>query len=127
MIPSKADLLPYVKNRKEAAKKFEVTEKTIINWLKKYDLYQPKPNYGCKKLNGQKVLEIRKLHSDGVSIKELAKKYKVTFATISRVIHNLTYREEKYTAIVNVVYNHDVSSKNETSNKGKGETWKELF
>jgi transposase len=110
MIPSKDELLPYRESRKEAAKKFGVTEKTIINWLKKYNLYQPKPNYGCGKLDGKRATEIRKLHSEGASIKELSKKYDVTFATISRIIHNLIYREEKGTAIVNVVYNLHITN-----------------
>lgn len=105
MVPNKEELLPYRENRKEAAKFFGVTEKTIVNWMKKHEIYKAKPNYGCGKLNGEKALEIRKLHSEGVSVKDIAKKYQVTFATISRIIHNLIYREDKNTAIVSVVYN----------------------
>lgn len=111
MIPSKEELLPFKENRKEAAKFFEVTEKTVINWFKKYGLYEPKENYGCGKLNRQKADDIRKLHAQGVSIRDLAVKYKVTFATISRVVHNLIYREGKDTAIVNVVYNLETTGK----------------
>lgn len=105
MIRSKKDILPYVNNRKEAAKKFEVTEKTIVNWLKFHGLYEPKENYGCGKLNLEKALEIRKLYESGKKMKELASIYNVTFSTISRIIHNVIYSESKNTATVNVIYN----------------------
>ena len=105
MIPSKKDLFPYIENRKEAAKIFGVTEKTIINWMKKYEVYKAKENYGCGKLNMEKAKEIRKLYNNDVTIKELSLMYKVTFATISRVINNLIYKETNDSAVVNVVYN----------------------
>lgn len=107
MVPKKDDLIPYIKDRKSAAKKFNVTEKTIVNWMKKYDLYQPKKNYGCNKLNYEKAKEIRNLYNKGESIKFLSSKYKVTFATISRIVNNLIYIENKIndTATINVVYN----------------------
>lgn len=111
MIPSKEELLPFKENRKEAAKFFDVTEKTVINWLKKYGLYEPKENYGCGKLDRKKAEEIRDLHAQGISMGALAKKYKVTFATISRVVHNLIYREGKDTAVVSVVYNLETTGK----------------
>jgi transposase len=106
MTPKKEDLTPYLNNRKEAAKKFGVTEKTITNWMKKHGIYKPKKNFGCNKLNFEKALEIRKLHKDGLKIKDLAKKYKVTFATISRIVNNLIYKDKNFknTAVVNVVY-----------------------
>lgn len=107
MLPEKNDLIPFIKDRKEAAKKFNVTEKTIINWMKKYNLYKPRENFGCNKLNFKKASEIRLLYKQGESIKSLSLKYKVTFATISRVINNLIYVEKtnKDTATINVVYN----------------------
>jgi transposase len=104
MIPDKDDLILYKEDKKKASKVFKVTEKTIINWFKKYDLYEPKVNYGCGKLNMEKANEIRELRKKGMKIKDLAKKYKVTIATISRIINNKTYNEEKNTAIINVVY-----------------------
>lgn len=107
MIPSKEELIPFENKRKEAAKFYGVTEKTVINWMKKHGIYKAKENYGCGKLDMGKALEIRKLHKDGVSIKNLANKYQVTFATISRIINNLIYREAHDTAVVNVVYNVD--------------------
>lgn len=111
MIPKQEDLQPYVYNRKEAAKKFGVTEKTIINWLKKYDMYQPRENFGCGKLNFEKAFEIRKEYKTGSSMKVLSQKYNVTLATISRVVHNLIYREKhEEFAKVNVIYNITGSS-----------------
>lgn len=105
MIPSKNELLPYKNNRKQAAKFFKVTEKTIVNWMKKYEIYEPKQNYGCNKLDMTKAVEIRNLYKEGYEIKNLAKKYQVSFSTISRIIHNFTYKEFENTALVNVVYN----------------------
>lgn len=126
MIPSKKDLVPYIENRKEAAKIFGVTEKTIINWMKKYDVYKAKENYGCGKLNMEKAKEIRKLYNNDVTIKELSLMYKVTFATISRIINNLIYKESNDSAVVNVVYNVDqtndisaVSFSGKNKNKSK--------
>lgn len=105
MTPKKEDLIPFVNNRKEASKIFGVTEKTIVNWMKKYEIYHPKENYGCNKLNSQKAIEIRKLHLQGHTIKELAEKYEVTFATISRIIKNSIYKQDIDTALISVVYN----------------------
>jgi len=106
MNQKKEDLIPYINNRKEASKIFNVTEKTIINWMKKHDIYRPKENYGRNKLNFEKAKEIRELHKNGVSIKNLSKNYKVTFATISRIINNLNYKDNSQisTAFVNVIY-----------------------
>lgn len=110
MIPTKESLIPYINNRKEAAKFFNVTEKTIINWMKKYEIYNPKKNYGCNKLNAEKAIEIRKLYENGCKIKEISKKYSVTFATISRIINNKIYKEGNDLALINVIYNtSDVS------------------
>lgn len=106
MIPKKEDILPFVNNRKQLANKYEVTEKTVINWFKKYDIYVPKKNYGSRKLDLKKALEIRELHESGVSIKELSKKYKVTFASISRIVSNVTYKVHRNFALINVIYNN---------------------
>lgn len=105
MIPNKEDLIPYVYYRKEAAKKFGVTEKTIINWLKKYNLYKPIKNYGCNKLNLEKATEIRELNKNGDSIKKLSSEYNVTFATISRILNNKIYKHDKNFSTINVSYN----------------------
>ena len=67
-------------------------------------IYESKINYGAK-LNSQKAREIRAKYESGISIKDIAKEYKVTFSTVSRIIQNVTYREIKETARVAVVYN----------------------
>lgn len=110
MIPRKEDLLPYVDNRKSAADKFDVSEKTIVNWLKRYDLYKAKPNFGCGKLDMDKALTIRRLYKEGVAMRSLAKQYGVTVATISRVVNNVIYVQIKEVAEVSVVYNPATSS-----------------
>ena len=115
MIPSKKDILPYVNDRKEAVKKFEVTDKTIVNWLKFHGLYKAKENYGCGKLDIEKALEIRKLYEGGKKMKELASIYNVTFSTISRIVHNVIYVESKNTATVSVIYNINAYGKSSFS------------
>lgn len=112
MIPDKKKLIKYKNNIKKAASFFKVTEKTIVNWFKKYNIYKPKKNYGCNKLNFKKALEIRDLHKNGLSLKDISKKYKVSVATISKIINNITYKEIKdtSTANVNVIYNTKNSS-----------------
>jgi DNA invertase Pin-like site-specific DNA recombinase len=72
--------------------------------MKDEGLYNPKKNYG-NKLNLEKARDIRKKHSDGLAIKELAREYHVTFSTISRIVQNLTYKETTETARVSVIYN----------------------
>ncbi len=58
-----------------------------------------------RKLNKKIAKEIRKRHAnEKLSIKELAKEYEVTFATISRILHNIVY-PEKPTSKVWVIYN----------------------
>lgn len=107
MIPDKKKLIKYKNNIKKAANFFGVTEKTIINWFKKYNIYKPKKNYGCNKLNFKKALEIRDLYKNGLSLKNISKKYNVSAATISKVINNIIYKEIKdsSTASINVIYN----------------------
>ena len=60
-----------------------------------------------RKLNLEIVEEIRTLYKNGSKIKDLAQKYNVTFASISRVVKNVTYRKDKDVAEVSVVYNLD--------------------
>lgn len=105
MIPSKEELLPYVHNRKEAAAKFSVTEKTIMRWLQKYGLYQPRSNYGPGKLSLEIARQIRRSYNDGKTMTELATEHGVTVSTISRVLHNIIHKEKKDFAIVSAVYN----------------------
>lgn len=106
MIPKKEELIKFSKNTKEAADKYQVTERTIINWMKKYKIYNPKLNYGCNKLDFDKAEQIRLLYQNNeLKIKDLAKKFDVTNATISRIINNKIYKEkEKDTAKISVIY-----------------------
>jgi transposase len=106
MMPEKEELIKFLNNTKEAAEKYQVTERTIINWMKKYKIYNPKLNYGCNKLNFDKAEQIRLLYqSNKLKTKDLAKKFGVTITTISRIINNKIYKEKKKnTATINVVY-----------------------
>lgn len=104
MMPPLEDLLKFTSKR-EAAAKYDVTQKTITNWLKYYGVYKATPKYGPNKLNIEKAQEIRRLHKEGKSRKELAKMFGVTFSTISRVIHNLIHKECDDVAKVSVIYN----------------------
>lgn len=101
MRPSKEQLI-YI-NREEIVKKFNVSDKTVIRWLKHYGIFDRKG----RKLNLNKAKNIRSKHKNGISIKELAKEYEVTFSTISRVVNNITYKNKSTYANVSVVYNPD--------------------
>lgn len=103
-MPKIEELLIFSNDKKSASKFFKVSEKTICRWMKIYKIYTPKKNYG-KKLNEQKAIEIRNKYRSGKKIKDIAKEYNVTFSTISRIIHNINYKEIKPTSIVNVIYN----------------------
>lgn len=105
MKPSKEDLAPYVHDRKEAAKTFNVSEKTVMRWLKSYGMYEH-GHYGRGKIGKAKAVEIREKHKQGVPIKILAEQYQVSFAAISRVIHKITYKDAGHdSASISVVYN----------------------
>lgn len=106
MRPPRDRLEPYTQDRNAAAEKFGVSERTICRWMQYYGILERKNNMGCNKLDLAKAREIRRRHSEGVSINDLADEYGVTFSTISRIIHNINYKESpKETAIVRVIYN----------------------
>jgi transposase len=109
MKPLKSELQLFVSDYKSAAIHFKVSEKTVSRWMKIEGLHKAKENYGVK-LNLEKAREIRLKHSEGAKIKDLSSQYNVTFSTISRVIHNITYPEIKETAKVKVIYNPCVHS-----------------
>jgi len=66
---------------------------------------QPKNKYSPNKLSKEKAREIREKHKNDSSMNELAKEYNVNATSISKVINNITYKESKETAIVNVIHN----------------------
>ena len=102
MRPKKKELESFVGDRPAAAKHFDVSERTILRWFKHYGLFQRK---GRGKLDLYKARKIRQKHKDGVSIKDLAKEYNVTFASISRIIQRINYKDPEELADVQVLYN----------------------
>ena len=104
MKPSIKKLLPFINNRKGGAIHFNVSEKTILRWLQEECLCIVKSNYGIK-LNFSKAKEIRRKYKNGSKMLELSQEYEVTFSTISRIVHNVTYRDIKTTANIAVIYN----------------------
>lgn len=110
MKPTREELLPYIDKRKDAAKLYGVSEKTIIRWMQHHKIYKPKPNFGHSKLNMDKAQAIRREHKEGKSAKELAQQYGVTVSTIGRVLNNVIYKESTDVAEVSVVYNINDSS-----------------
>jgi len=103
MRPPRNKLTPYKGDRKKIAQDYGVSERTAIRWLDHYGLYKPRDNYGYK-LNMKKAREIRRLYREGTSMRDIAQRYDVTFASISRVVHGVTYKE-KQVADVFVIYN----------------------
>lgn len=100
--PSKEELEG--RDRKELACSYNVSIRTICRWLDFYGLYKPKENYGPYKLTLEQVIEVRAMYLAGWKRKDLAARYGVTFAAISRVIHKITHATHE-SAIVSVVYN----------------------
>lgn len=101
------ELLPYKDNRHEAARVFGVSERTIRRWLQHYGLYEPRKNYGPNKLDQALAEEIREKFRKGSQMKDLAIEYGVTFATISRVVHNIVHKTKRLGefAAVTMIYN----------------------
>jgi transposase len=99
MKPLKEQLLHL--NRVEIAERFGVSDRTVVRWLQHHDIFERR---GSGKLSLKKAREIRRKHDAGASIKELAEEYDVTFATASRVLHRLTYKDPDF-AKVSVIYN----------------------
>lgn len=106
MRPPKEELVLFQDDRKAAAKHFDVSERTVSRWMQHYGIYKPKANYGCGKLSRGRAKDIRVKHQEGMMMKDLAEEYGVTVAAISRIVHNINYKEVKETAHVSVIYNH---------------------
>jgi transposase len=102
MKPPKDELMNL--SRGEIAEKFSVSDKTVVRWLKSHDMFESK----SRKLNQEKADKIRSKYRKGKSMKGLSAEYDVTFAAISRIINNITYKTaEKTYAGVSVIYNPD--------------------
>lgn len=100
MIPAKEELQRFNGDKKEVACSFGVSEKTATRWLLKYGLYQKQ-----KRLDPDEVMEIRAKFNEGESVTSLAKQFKVTFSSISRVVTQQTHRMSRDVAEIMVVYN----------------------
>ena len=100
MRPEKKEIEAFCGDRLAASKHFGVSERTILRWVKHYGLFERKGG----KLDIFKAREIRQKHRDGKSIKSIAKEYDVTFASISRIIQMINYKEKEF-ADVKVFYN----------------------
>jgi len=103
--------------RKQAARHFGCSERTLQKWMNCYEIklrdYKPartkRNGWGANKLDIFKAREIRKRFCDGEEVKELAKEFGVSFASVSRIIRNETYKDGigivSGHAQVNVVHN----------------------
>lgn len=105
MRPLLTEIRQFMGDPKKIAEKYSVSMKTAIRWLKYYGLFKPDKSYNPGKLGMDNAREIRKLHKNGVSMKNLAVQYDVTFSTISRVVHNIIYQEQHDSAQVSMIYN----------------------
>ena len=91
MRPNKEELRKY--DIPTAAKKFEVSTRTIRRWLAQEGIYNPKPGYGPGKLDKNKAAEIRRLYFvENYTQIKLAKIHGVTQAMIGRIVNNLAYK-----------------------------------
>jgi len=92
--------------RKQAAKKLGISERTLQKNMNFYDItmrdWKPKEEHiikegwGAYKLSFEKAIKIREMfYEERMEIKDIAKKYDVTFSTISRIVRNITYKENK--------------------------------
>ena len=91
--------------RKKAAKILGISERTLQKNMNNYGItfrdWRPKKEHikrkgwGGYKLNRQKAQDIREMFENGEKIKNIAKNYNVTFSAISRIINNITYKENR--------------------------------
>jgi len=92
MKPTKNELLPYIADLGSAAKRFNKSERTVRRWLKEYELWVPRENYGPGKLK-EHAKAIRALDATGKYTQmNLAEMFGVTQAAIGRVLNNIYYK-----------------------------------
>ena len=61
------------------------------SWYDEKEIYPLNDRYSDCKFNSDKVIEIRKKFSEGVTIKELADEYQVDYSVISKLVYGKTY------------------------------------
>lgn len=92
-IPDRLELIPYQNHLEEAAKHFDVSQRTIRRWLAKVGLYNPKKGWGRGKLGHSQAQEIRDLYrQEKYTQAELAEMFDVSQGMICRIVNNLNYR-----------------------------------
>lgn len=97
---SKEEIAPYAQNIALGVTELGISRRTLVRWLEHYGLYITKP-----KLTDEQAKEIRKLHDEGATRKQLADRFEITVAAIGRIINNIHHRIEQDTAMVSVNYN----------------------
>lgn len=91
--PNRLALIPYQNHLKEAANKFDVTERTIRRWLSEEGLYSPRKGWGRGKLTQTQVQKIRELYrQDKHTQAELAEKFDISQAMVCRIVNNTSHR-----------------------------------
>jgi transposase len=102
MIPTLLQLNKF-DTRQSIMNHFDVSEKTVIRWLKFYGIYEKRENFG-RKLNQKDAKNIRNSHKSGCSIQSLSENYNVTVSTIYRILKNETHVVKDF-AKITVIYN----------------------
>lgn len=78
---------------KEAAKFFNVSERTIRRWKEKLGIYEPEEKYRPGKVGKEVAAEIRRMErSDEYTQKELAEIFNISQPMIGKIINNVAYR-----------------------------------
>jgi len=104
MKPTKETLYPFRKDIRNAANYFGVTEQTIRRWLKYYEIYEPKRNYGPNKLTAQDKIVIRKLYfSDKHTQQEIADKFEISQTMVGKIV-NKYHSDIHFGANAEIIY-----------------------
>jgi response regulator of citrate/malate metabolism len=127
MRPTKPELQPYEHDIKGAAKTFNITEQTVRRWLKYYNIYHPRNNYGPKHIHKNIISEIRKIaRTDKYTQKELGSKFGLSQAMIGRIINEISHHTDLHLGAnsdLQVGYNYQCyETKTEPSTNSHGPT-----
>lgn len=78
---------------KEAANKFDVSERTVRRWQQKLGEYSPSEKHKPHKINRQIAVKIRELDRSGkYTQKKLAEIFEISQPMIGKIVNNLAYR-----------------------------------